>query len=248
MQKLNLHFSIDDVLKSLIEVSDRNLKLTDHWFFSYLYKIYKIYNIKTCLYLFYECKINGKIRDLREIKSLKNQIKENWLHFGAHALNYQSPPHKISITLQKEHIEKIYKEIIRFAGTKYLAKNVRLHEYSECFEIKNTLKKYKIKSLFTTDRKIGSYRLNKNNSKELLKKGITKFKGQNFIRTDLRVENMISNTTKKNSILIDEIFKKKKFLILYTHEYELKKKKCRFTLDTILKTTFSKYKVNSMIS
>ncbi len=248
MQKINLHFSIDDVFKSLIEVNDKNLKLKDHWFFSFLYKIYKIYNIKICLYLFYESKINGKIRSLKEIRSLKKQINENWLYFGAHALNYKSPPHKIPINLQKKHIEKIYKEIIRFAGSKYLAKHVRLHEYSECYEIKNTFNKYKIRSLFTTDRNIGSYRLNKVNSKELLKKGVTQFKGQNFIRTDLRVENMISNTTKQNSYLIDSILKKKNFLILYTHEYELKKKICRTTLEKLLKNTFSKYRVISMSS
>ena len=195
-----------------------------------------------------ECKINGKLRNLSEIKSLKNQIKENWLYFGAHAFNHQSPPHQISINLQKKHINKIYKEIIRFTGTKYLAKSVRLHEYSECFEIKDTLKKYKIDSLFTTDRKIGSYRLNKKKNRELINKGITKFKGQNFIRTDLRVENMVSNTKKINSILIDKIFKKKNFLILYTHEYELQKKNRRSTLNKVLKTIFSKYKVNSTLS
>lgn len=244
--KIYLHFSVDDVLKSLIEVGDKKVKLLDHWFFSFLYKIHKKYKINICLYLFYEEIIRGKFRNLSEIPSIKNQIKNNWLKFGAHGLNYQNPPHKISVNKQKKHISKIYKEIIRFSGKNNLAKKVRLHEYSECFEIKNFLKKYKVNSLFSTDRKVGSHRLKKKNSEELLNNGLTHYKGMKFIRTDLRVENMINRSEKKIISKIKKILEKKNFLIIYTHEYDLKNKNCRITLNKILKIIEKNYALIDM--
>ena len=38
-KKIYLHFSVDDVFNSLIEVTDKNIKLNDHWFFSHLQPI-----------------------------------------------------------------------------------------------------------------------------------------------------------------------------------------------------------------
>ena len=63
MKKLvKFHLSVDDVFESLNEISDKNIKLKDHWFFSYLYKIYKEYNIRIAIYLFYESKVKNTIR------------------------------------------------------------------------------------------------------------------------------------------------------------------------------------------
>lgn len=228
---LILHFSVDDVLKSLIEISDKKMKLKDHWFFSFLYKIYKQYNLKISLYLFYQEKIDNKIRDLTEIRDLKNELKENWLFFGAHSNSDDEPLHAQSFKNQKKHIKKIYKQIERFSGKKYLASKVRFHQYSECYELSHLLKEYNVNTLFTTDKKIGSHRLNAACKKKLLQKGYTRFNNINFIRTDFRVENMVKLTIKKNINNIKNILTKKKFLIIYTHEYELKKK---FTREKFL--------------
>ena len=58
-KNLFFHFSVDDVIKSLIEITDQKIKIKDHWFFSILYKIHKKYNLKISLYLFYAEKINS---------------------------------------------------------------------------------------------------------------------------------------------------------------------------------------------
>lgn len=234
------HFSVDDVLKSLIEITDQNIEIKDHWFFSTLYKIHKKYNLKISLYLFYQEEINGKTRYLYEVRNLKKELKENWLYFGAHSHSYQKPLHSQSIKNQKKHINNIYKEIIRFAGKNLLASKVRLHQYSECYEISNLLKKYKIKTLFTTDKNIGSHRLNENHKKNLLIKGKTKFRNLNFIRTDFRVENMIKQSKKTNIYNLKNIAKKRNFLSIYTHEYELKKKIVRSKLFNLF-DLISKY-------
>ena len=105
--KILIHFSVDDVFKSLIEVSDKNIPLKKHWFFSQIYKLWKKYKIRTGLYLFYKGKINGKIRYLTEVKNLRKELKENWIYFGPHALDYDSPPHKYSLKEQKIHLQKL---------------------------------------------------------------------------------------------------------------------------------------------
>lgn len=65
-KKINFFFPVDDVFRSLIEVENNNLSLKDHFFLSYLYNIYKTYDIKICLNLFYEKKVNVKLRNLSE--------------------------------------------------------------------------------------------------------------------------------------------------------------------------------------
>ncbi len=224
--KIYIHFSVDDVFKSLIEVTDKNIPLKKHWFFSQIYNLWKNYKIRTGLYLFYKGKINGKMRYLTEVKNLKNELKEKWIYFGPHALDFNSPPHKFSLKQQKIQIQKIYDQIDRFAGLKNLAKKVRLHEYSECYELADLFKKYNVNTLFTTDREVGAHRLPIKNRKELIKRGNTNYKHMNFIRTNFRVENLKKNI-KLNQIVFDRFFKKKKTIIIYSHEYELKKEKVK---------------------
>ena len=43
----SFHFSVDDVFSSLIEVTDKNIKIQNHWFFKQLYNLWIKYKIKT---------------------------------------------------------------------------------------------------------------------------------------------------------------------------------------------------------
>ena len=74
------------------------------------------------------------MRNLSEVRDISDELKEGWI-FGPHALNFSSPPHKFSTKKQTNHLSK-YDEILRFAGKNYLTKQVRLHEYSESYELK----------------------------------------------------------------------------------------------------------------
>ncbi len=233
-KKIYLHFSVDDVFKSLIEISDKNIKLKKHWFFSKFYKLWKKYKITTSLYIFYEGKINGRLRSLTEVRNIAEELRENWIFFGPHALNFSSPPHKFPAKSQKKHIAKIYKEIQRFTGKKYFTKQVRLHEYSESYELKNFFNYYKVTSLFSTDKIVGAHRLPVRNKNQLLKTGKTIYKKLRFVRTDLRIEMMVNNSKSKNENMISEILNRRNFITIYTHEIELKKNKCSKNLiDTI---------------
>ena len=219
------HFSVDDVFESLIEISDNNISIKKHWFFKILYNLWKKYKIKTALYLFYQKKINGKIRTLREVKNIKDQLKENWIYFNFHALDSQNPPFTLSLKNQKKTFEKIRSEIIRFAGKKNFSSFVRLHYYSESFELSKYFRQKKIKGLFTTDKKIVSYKLPQKNKDDLFIKSFSFFKNLKFIRTDFRIEKLSQKQKfkKLKSIFLEKINNKKN-IVIYTHEYELKKK------------------------
>ncbi len=243
--KIYIHFSVDDVFKSLIEVTDKKIPLKKHWFFSQIYKLWKKYNIRTGLYIFYKGKINGKIRYLTEVKNLKKQLKNNWIYFGPHALDFKSPPHKFKINDQKKHIKKIYDQIYRFAGQDNLAKKVRLHEYSESFELQNLFKKYKVNTLFSTDKNIGSHRLPKKYRDDLVFTGKTKYKNIYFRRTDFRIENLDTDI-KKNYIKFSNIFKKRKFVTIYSHEYELKRKNIKKKLNDNISLLSKKFELISV--
>ena len=238
-----IHFSIDDVFESLIEITDKKISLKKHFFYKELYKLWKKYGIRTGLHLFYEKKINGKLRTLKEVRSLKNELKENWLFFNIHALNNNVPPYKQSPNDQKKTFNKIFKEIERFAGKKYLTKYVRLHHYSESFELNNYFKKKKIIALFSTDRSVGSHRMPKKNSQELINLGETKYKSLEFIKTDFRLE-WIENYNKKTiTKKFKNCFDKKNRLIIYSHEYDFKRKKLRVALNKSMKILFQNFKV-----
>lgn len=241
------HFSVDDVFDSLIEISDNNILLKKHWFFKILYRLWKQYKIKTALYLFYEKKINGKVRTLKDVKNIKDQIKENWIYFNIHGLDKKNPPYTQSVKTQKKTFEKIRKEVIRFAGKKYLSSFVRLHYYSESFELSSYFKEKNIKGLFSTDKKTASYRLPKKNKAELIHNGDTIFKNLKFIRTDYRIEKLSKVFKHKN---LDKIlfkkFKKKSFMVIYTHEYELKKKLNINCLNDSIKVLTKNFKLHNL--
>jgi hypothetical protein len=240
------HFSVDDVFNSLIEITDKKISLKKHHFFKILYKLWKKYKIRTGLHVFYQGKIEGKLRTLKDVKILKKEIKEGWIYFGAHGLDIDTPPYTQKPNAQKKVLNNIYKEIYRFAGKKFLCKRIRLHHYSESYEISNFLKKKKISALFSTDRKVGAHKLPKELAGQLIKDGTLVYNKLQFIRTDYRIEFL---TKKKLSKIIKNFFrtiKNKKFIIIYSHESEFNKKKIQNTLNKIMKIFTIKFKLENI--
>ncbi len=232
--KKEFHFSIDDVFESLIEVSDKNMPIKKHYFFKILYTLWKKHKIKTGLHLFYQKEIQGRIRTLKEVRNLEKELRENWIYFNIHGLDPETPPYKQTIKEQKKTFDKISKEISRFSNKKYFTSFTRLHHYSESFELKEYFKKKKIQGLFSTDRKVGSHRMSKKSSLRLIEKGEVKFKGMNFFRTDFRVEWLEKENLKDIKTNFIDTLRKKNKIIIYSHEYELKRKNIRKTLMKLM--------------
>ena len=72
------HFSIDDVIDSLIQVSDSSSDLFSNYFFEFLETIHKKYDVKIDLYCFYQKIFQNKLRNLTEVS---DQYKKIFIHY-----------------------------------------------------------------------------------------------------------------------------------------------------------------------
>ena len=221
------HFSIDDVFDSLIEVTDKDIPLFEHPFFSLLKEMHDTYGIILGLHLFFQKEINGKLRSLREVRDLKKEIADagGWIYFGPHALDYENAPYAQSRDEQIAVFNRTYDEIDRFAGKNSYAKWIRLHFYSESYELADYFKERGVTALFSTDKPVGSHRMPKNIKDQLNEAGRATYERMNFIRTHFRVEFFADDNLDESAIknLIKESFAKYGYVIIYVHEYELKR-------------------------
>lgn len=232
------HFSVDDVFDSLIEVSDRKQKLFDNPFFSYLKKLNETFGTQVDLYLFFQKKINGRLRTLGDVSdSVRREFEKNpWIRFGPHALDYGTAPYNQSPEEQVKIYDKIYNEIYRFSGRKNLSGWVRLHYFSESYELRNYFKEKGVEAIFTTDKDRITTRMPEVNE-ELKEKGFSYYKGLGLIRSQIRIENLANKKVSKEELkeIVKDHFQKYSHLILFTHEYELERKEVREITRDVLK-------------
>lgn len=76
--------------------------------------------------------------------------------------------------------------------------------------------------------------MSKKSSLRLIEKGEVKFKGMNFFRTDFRVEWLEKENLKDIKTNFIDTLRKKNKIIIYSHEYELKRKNIRKTLMKLM--------------
>ena len=88
------------------------------------------------------------MRNLKDVKKLNKREFKNWLYFGPHALNVDTPPYTQSPAEQKKCFNKIIKNIDRFAGKNNYSNYIRLHHYSESFELSDFFKKINLRVYF----------------------------------------------------------------------------------------------------
>ena len=232
------HFSIDDVIDSLIEVSDSSDDLFSHYFFQFLDNIHKKYNTNIDLYCFYQKIINNNMRTLNDISEKYKEIFVNnpWLRFGPHALDYDSPPYDQTPQQQIQIYDLIYDEIKRFSGNISKCELLRLHFFTESYELSSYFKTKNVHSLFTTDKPAIAYRLNDDIKSELDLKGIVKFNEIQFIRSHFRIETLVNENFSESKIseLIDNCLFNHGFVSFLTHERELINPKIQQTIEFVL--------------
>lgn len=242
-EQLRYHFSIDDIFESLIEVTDRNIPLFEHPYFALLKDLHNKYGTHVSLYVFFQREMQGRLRTLSEVRDLKNELEQagNWIHFGPHALDFDTRPYNQSPEDQVKVFDATYKEIDRFAGKNTYAELVRLHFYSESYELADYFKSHGVMSLLSTDREAGSHRMPQQIKDGLLGVGEASYEGAHFIRTQFRVEFFVQDGLDERAIeiLFRESFKKFGYVTLYTHEYELVRKEVLEKLELSLKVLHS---------
>jgi hypothetical protein len=217
----SFHFSVDDVLPSLIEVTDKKLALREHAFFADLWRLYKEFNVKTGLHVFSSTVINGQVRSLSEVRNLQPELSEGWLFFGPHALNDQSPPYAQTLEEQVTTFDAIFAELDRIAGA-FLSQSIRLHHYSECYELAEYFLARGVKELFLTDKPAATHRLDSEHRNRLIQSGKTMVDGLTLSSTHYRVEDLANQATSRLEFLesAGQVMNRHGRLVIYSHEYE----------------------------
>ena len=232
------HFSIDDVIDSLIQVSDSSSDLFSNYFFEFLETIHKKYDVKIDLYCFYQKIFQNKLRNLTEVSDQYKKIfiNNSWLRFGPHALDYDSPPYAQLPDQQIDVFDSIYKEIERFTGNPSKCEFLRLHFFTESYELSDYFQTHNIHSLFTTDKPDIAYRLDNDVKSILDSNGHVKFNKINFIRSHFRIETLVNENFSDSEIckLIENCLSKHEFVTFLTHERELIRPKVQTTIEFIL--------------
>ncbi len=218
------HFSVDDVIDSLIEVTDRNMPLFEHPIFRMFKELHGRYGFSVDLYLFHRKEVNGRVRSLTEVRDLRAELEAagDFIRFGPHALDYGSAPYNQTPGEAQAVMVSTYREIDRFAGNERRSREVRLHFYSEMYELADFFSENGAAVLFSTDRPVGSYRMPQMHANELLEKGTTTYERAKFVRTQFRLEFLAEEDLSESGLksLYDNMREKYGYVVCYTHECE----------------------------
>ena len=242
LKKPFYHFSVDDVFNALIEISDRKIDVFEHPFFAFLKELHDEFDTHIDLYVFFQRKINGKLRTLRDVSgSIKQELINNpWIRFGPHGLDYYTPPYTQTLEEQVIVLDNIYREIYRFAGKENLSKWVRLHNFSESYELKDYFHEKGVEAIFTTDREWITTRMPEATNESLKLTGFAEYNGLMLIRSHIRVENIVNGRTGGNlTKLIGSYLNTQNHLIFFTHDYELAREEVKEMTKKLLKELHS---------
>ena len=158
------HFSVDDVFDSLVCSTYHNNKL----FNNHLFRFYKYLNdefdLNIDLYCFYKKNIEGVKNKLSDVKyDFTDILKDNlWLRFGPHSLDFDNPPYSQTTNQQVDAFDNIYTAINNFGGDLNHSEILRLHYFSESYELSDYFLSKGVNGLLTTDKDSILYRLPKN--------------------------------------------------------------------------------------
>jgi len=243
------HFSIDDVIDSLLEVSDSSNDFLSHYFFKFLDTIHYKYDANVDLYCFYQKKTGNELRTLNDVSDRHKEIFINntWLHLGPHALDYESAPYAQTPDQQMKTFDSIYREIQRFSGNPSKCEFLRLHFFSESYELAGYFQTKKVHSLFTTDKPAITHRMNDTIRSDLVSHGYANFNEIRFIHSHFRVETLIEKNFSNSDIenLLKHHLSTHGFVIFLTHECELKNPEIQRIIEFIL-SYLKKHKVLSV--
>jgi hypothetical protein len=233
------HFSVDDVFDAFMEVADRQLSLFDQPFFRFLRHLNLTFGTHTSLYLFYRKELAGRMRTLTHVpSSLKITFSENpWLRLGPHALDYKTPPYAQSPQEQMRIFDTIYAEIERFAGPQAVSKWVRLHYFSESYELAEYFRTKGVTALLSTDKEAISYRLPAYAKESLKNAGTVTYEGMTFVRSHLRIENLLRDPTLADDAdtILDSLLARSGYSVIMTHENEISSAEVRDLTEKVLR-------------
>lgn len=226
---MNISFSIDDVISSLLWLERVSAKsIFDSYTFAFARWLYKEYQISTTC----NCLFSDGINNLSMVScKFKKEFEmcSEWLKFSFHGYDYEKSYAYADYDDAIRDINIVESEITRICGKNSICKTIRTHFYSGSEMALNAWKDAGVETFLTADDNrsgIGiNYGLKEEEIRDLnVMHSIIKA-GIQFVRTDIRLEDYINNTDWVLRSEFDDI-------VVFTHE--------RFIYETSIKSTLIK--------
>lgn len=151
------HISIDDVTFVLQRLSTCACdSIYNEPFFRYLHFLHRMFGLKITLYGYAQ---NGKwsLADIPERYKQELEEASSWLKFGFHAVSDEQKENNIIANFEGAFIETSA-QIERFAGTKSVARILRLHYWFYPQEYLEVLRNHGVRTILIKE---GLHRLNR---------------------------------------------------------------------------------------
>lgn len=234
-----MHLSLDDFIDTLSDITKNDYNsIFENETFSYLKQLHDEYGVVFSLYTFYESE-NFNLSLVTDKYSSEFIENSDWLKFGFHSYNSSTNYEDVSVEKAANDYSSVVDELIRITGSaESIDSFVRLHFFAGSLNNVNAMAESSngIKGLLGADDERRSYYLNDKANSYLYKYDYYKDKNLDFLKTDLRLENIedIDST-------LDEIKQDPKYqntndiMIVFTHEQHLNKPEIQEKLLKIIK-------------
>ncbi len=207
---LKIHFSIDDVWRSLDELFKQHPSdIFSLPFWKMLKKLHLKYNF--CFTLYVVAKNGSKsLEYFNSDYAVQFEAQNDWLQFGLHCTELSHDINKAFI-----NYNYWYKQLNRIVGKKCMSNIVRLHGFSCNSQTVQALKYCNIYTLLCADDHRCSYDLTYKENRILEKYGFIQKNSIQYIKTLFRLEKCILY----DKCLSDNIYKGIPLISVFTHEY-----------------------------
>ena len=136
--------------------------------------------------------------------------------------SYDVPPHRQAPAEQIETFDETYREIERFAGPGKTTGFVRLHFFSETYEVASYFLRMGVHTLMLTDKPAVAYRLDEIKRGQLAGNGSLKHEGLCLLQSHFRMENFVSEDVDDSRCAVyRSTVARRGYVSLFTHEIDL---------------------------
>lgn len=226
------HVSVDDVFLPIWQASQDRIGSVP--FFAFLDDLNQEFDLPIDLYVFYRDRVDDRIYELSDIPDSARREFEarQWMRWGPHALDYETPPYSQDPGPLNDTVGKIYRELDRLTGDSGRSRWVRLHYFSECTEATDLFRDHGMEALFLTDKDALSYNLPDPCRESLARESYVSHNDLHFIRSHFRLENLARDgiTGKELRDFMIAILERYNFLVFFTHEVDLRDARVRDTM------------------
>lgn len=214
-----IHYSVDDFFDAFVNLTENEYpSIFEEEHFSYLKELHEDYGINVSAYVFFE----NEEYDLTDISGdYISEFKENsdWLKFGFHSLNIETDYEDADTQKAKGDYEKVVQELTRITGgDSAIDRTVRLHYYSASDEAIEGFQTSElgIERLLSPEDQRLAYNLDEEETSYLYQYDYFKDNGLEFIKTDVRMENLDNPVEFYDNFIEQEELND--MLVLFTHE------------------------------